>query len=754
METKIKVKFKYSLMFNEKNKYCVYQYQNLDTKERIVCVGYDLPSISVPYEFTVEEVQHKTYGLQYKVLTYEERISSDKESIIEYLTSGLIRGIGKATAGRIYDKFGDNTMSIFENDIEKLLSVKGISQKTYKKIKCSYEEAHISKDVMQLLYPFGFSAKNIFRICKVIKQDPVSKIEANPYILCDIKGITFQMADAMSAKYGINKEDYRRILAAIKEALKINNVTGSVGMTREDLIKQIKHISSVYNDIFIWKSIMSAIKNGQISYRKKKIDNKILQYFYLSSIMQAEDKLAEHICRVSSQECKKIDTSKLILYINECCRKSNLLLDESQMLAVVRVFNNGLTILTGGPGTGKTTITKIIIMVQEMIKATSKIELLSPTGRAARNMTEHTNRASNTIHHRYSLGVHDDNSEYQEEIDPIEADLIIVDEFSMVDLMLALKLFSGIKSARVVIVGDENQLPSVGLGAVLRDMIGSGVFNVSVLEYTHRQNEDSVISENAANMQKGITTLKEGNDFHSTYFNGAEYASMDIYQKMDIMEEKMVEEYAHDYDNPNISSVVCLVPYKKYSCGTISLNKKIQDRVNPLNGRDEVKGYNEMVFRQGDIVMHLTNEEDVLNGDIGKVVGIRYENHNAILIVDYGDINGPTDYEYTRENIEALVLAYAITIHKSQGSEYDSVITCMSSFHKSFKRRNMLYTAITRGKKKVSNYFDSPETVADAIRNNQLEERHTFLKYLLRERMQSTPAKPADIQYEQLRLKI
>ena len=743
------VKFTYALLHNEENEYCVYQYKDLDTRKKVTCIGYGLPNIQIPYEFEVEEVEHKIYGKQYKVISFEERVGSDKESIIEYLGSGLFRGIGKTTAQRIYDHFKQDTLEIMEHDIAQLIKVKGISSKTLKKIKSSYEENKVSKDVQQYLIPYGFTTKIITKIC-LNKKITLDDIKKNPYILCDYQGVTFYMVDSMRKTCGIDTKNPRRLEAVLYEALKRSNTTGSVGTTKQKLLQNMQKISMINDIPYLWKFVRYALVQDKISYKRKKQGEIEVLYFYLNYMCKAEESLANEIVRLMMKPCRKYNNLNEI--IMECCKESNIILDESQFAAVKNSFLYNLSIITGGPGTGKTTISKIIIMVQEKLKKSSNVELLAPTGRAARRMTECMDKLASTIHSRLQLGIHNDGIEsmYREDVEnPIECDLCIIDEFSMVDMMLALKLFQSVKQGRVVIVGDKDQLGSVRAGNVLKDMLESKVIPVSVLEYEHRQGDDSMICVNAHNILKGITTLKDGNDFHSDYIAQDSKSLPTNY--LQLIEDRIVAQYIKDFKDPTIKSIVCLSPYKEGTAGVYSLNRRIQELINPSNNRDEIKIPNDMVVRTNDIVMQLQNEDEVCNGDIGKITSIVREENKNFTYADFSEVGGPKDYEYSSDNINSMTLAYSMTVHKSQGGEYDSVISCMTKDHKMLLKRNILYTGITRGKKKVTNFFDTPETVAEAIKNDQSENRYTLLKYLLIEMLPALYKEvPKKEEYKQL----
>lgn len=743
------VEFIYALMHSEENGYCVYNYKNLDTRKKITCVGYNLPNIQIPYEFEVEEIHHKIYGTQYKVLSYVEKVGKDEKSIVTYLGSGLFRGIGKTTAQRIYDKFKDQTMDIFENDINQLLKVKGISNATLRKIKASYEENQASKETQQFLIPYGFSIKQIVKFGKVIQDDLLNKIKENPYILCKFQGVSFKMADNLREACGIDYKNKHRLEAALYEALKWSNIAGSVGTPQNILLNNMRKISMIGDQRFLWEYIKQAIAERKISYRKKMYNGKNILYFYLNHICEAEYALAEQIIRLAKTPCKQYKNLNEVIL--QCCDEAGIILDESQFAAVKNSFLYNLSIITGGPGTGKTTISNIIMMVQERLKKTSDIVLLAPTGRAARRMTECMNAPAFTMHSKMQLGIHQDDDvdkTYDDAAEPINCDLLIADEFSMVDMLLALKLFQNVERGRIVLVGDKDQLASVGPGNVLKDMLESGVIPVSILEYEHRQGKDSMICVNAHNMLKGITSLEDGEDFHIHYM--AQNTKDLPADYMQIIEDQMVKRYVELLHDDSIRSITCLSPYKENLAGVFSLNKRIQNAINPLYGIEEVKIQNDMTIRPNDIAMHLKNDGDVCNGDIGRVTFMTKENNRSTVYVDYSESGGPKSYEYTSDNINELTLAYAMTVHKAQGGEFDAVILCMTQNHKMLLKRNILYTSITRGKKIVESYFDTPQTVEKAILNVQSEERYTLLAFYLKEMMpkiQSTD----ESKYEQIK---
>ena len=467
-------------------------------------------------------------------------------------------------------------------------------------------------------------------------------------------------------------------------------------------------------------------KSGRISYKKLMIGDVVCQYFYLPQTQLAEESLARHILKNTRHKMDESIRAEKFLEsaVNE------IKFDDTQRSAIINAFKYSLSIITGGPGTGKTTILKKIVEINKKINEKQEVVLLAPTGKAARRISESTKMEARTIHSQFLIRPRDESSvdTYDAgDIEKLKDALVIIDEFSMVDMMLALLLFQNVENCRIVIVGDPDQLQSVGAGNVLKDMIDCGSIPVTRLIYEHRQKEGSKINDNANGMQRGLLEFEEGDDFKCSYIGENEDTLMD-------MEDRMVEAYLSYKNNPHISSVVCLCPYKKYQAGIYSVNNRLQDILNPLGNRLEVKGLQGMKFREGDPVMHVnTNTEQVSNGNVGVIVKIRKRDNELIVLVRY-DLGSKEELvEYGHNDMDQLCLAYAMTIHKSQGSEYDAVVTCLSSFHRAMIKRSIPYTAITRAKKSVTFFSDSKETIKRAILNNSTEDRNTLLSYLIRE---------------------
>lgn len=735
----IEVRFVYQVYQNEKNQYTVSKYRNQATGKSIVCTGTALPTFDIPYVFEVEEVNDKKYGKQYKVISYKEFVETSKNGIVAYLSCGLFKGIGAKTAELIYKEFGDKTLDVIHNDIDKLINVKGITKKKLDKIKDSYAKNLKYRDITEFLSPYGFTPKQIVKIADVIERMSflqgtiLDNLKRNPYLMCYAEGIGFNQAEILRIPCGIKQTDDYRIYAAARQAIKSNLLSGTVGVKPEDLIKEMLRLLRLPGkpeelNKFAYSKILNMIKYEKLSYRKVLINGNVVTYFYLPEYLKAETALAKHVSdKINASKRKnKIDNLDELIDKFSC----GIVLDESQREAIHSAFENKLSIITGGPGSGKTTIIKIISDIYGCLYPKNNQTFLAPTGRASRRITESTQNPAQTIHAKFELSVHDGDNEYTENRRYIEEGLVVVDEFSMVDMMLAELLFRSVSNeCQMVIVGDINQLMSVGAGAVLNDLIASGCIPVAKLRFSHRQANGSLIAENAELIVKGETDLFEGPDFVIN-----DYDLSNTEEMMLKIEDDMVKSVLKEIKKFGKENVVCLCPYKKHAGGVYSMNRRLQAELNPLTkGEKEIKLLNDMYAHEGDIVMHLKNSDDVLNGDIGVVKSVYVDGKDVCMICHYTDAEGNiAEVEYSKDNIEEVTLAYAMTVHKSQGSEYASVVTCLTDFHSVAKKRNLIYTAITRAKKNVK-VFCSRKALNEAILNNAVEERNTLLAYAIRE---------------------
>ena len=719
--------FVYTIFFSQTNGFSVSTFKEKKGKN-IKCVGSNLPSYkNIDYELTGSWEKDKRGEMQFKVDSFSEHVEKEKDSIITFLSSGAIKGIGKKTAERIFEMYGLESLDVLEHRPENLLRVRGITESKLKKIIESYSENHLPKDLIELLLPCGFTTKDVLKIYKKYRSDYMNTIIDDPYQLAEISGITFTLCDRLGRQLKIEGTDRRRLHCAVYESLKESFFCGKVGATPEELIKRVAEKTGFKDKDFIYRCIKLMAKSGLISYKKVLLAGKGVIYFYLNEIKEAETNLALEIVR----SIEKINLrNKALSLLN---KNNEITFDDTQKKAILDAFTYRISIITGGPGTGKTTITKKIAQIEKEISGEEPV-LLAPTGKAARRITESTGIPAYTIHSYLHLRVSQD-EEYAENYDEdeiIENRLVIIDEFSMVDMKLALTLFEHMKNCRIVIIGDPNQLQSVGAGNVLLDMIDCGKLPVTKLVYEHRQGEGSTINKNSNAMQNGATEFENADDFYCEYISGD--GSDDTLKKI---EDKAVREYLKYLKTPGINSVLCLCPYRNYTAGMFSINKRLQDEINPLKpGSIEFNGHHGMVFRIGDPIMHVEkNLEEVSNGNTGIVKDIKKVDNELTLFAEYDLGTNIVNVEYTASNIDQLSLAYAITVHKSQGSEYDAIVTLLSSFHKTMIKRRIPYTAITRAKKSVSIIIDKPETLKSAIQNNSTDERNTLLGYLIREQL-------------------
>ncbi len=730
--------FKYQIFFAANNGFTVSTFKKKHGKN-IKCIGNNLPQYkNIDYELTGIWETGKTGEEQFKVESFSEHVEKEKDSIIAFLSSGAIKGIGKKTAERIFDMYGLDTLEIIEKTPENLLRVCGITAAKLDQIVNSYSQNHMPQDLVSILMPNGFSTQNILKIYRLYKSSYKEKIEDNPYSMCDIGGITFTMCDRVARKLGFGERDGRRTQCAIKEALKELFFSGKVGATKEEIVKRTAYITG--NDFYelYGKELLYMTKIGLLSYKKVMIEDKAVTYFYKTEVKNAEEKLATEIKRSLGINDKSIEAEDIL------SRDKSIVFDNTQKEAIINAFRYKLSIITGGPGTGKTTITKKIAQINKALCKEYPI-FLAPTGKAARRISESTGLEAYTIHSYLNLRpVGEEDVSYDDDKDiVIEDKCVIIDEFSMVDMMLAKLLFEHMKNCRIIIVGDPDQLQSVGAGNVLHDMIDSHVIPTTKLIYEHRQSDGSTIKENANGMQKGIEDFKCAKDFISEYIR-----KDNLEDTMQSIEDRMVEEYLRYTKSFDYNSVICLCPYKNYAAGVYSLNTRLQDIINPTyKGCVEFKGVHDMVFRVGDPVMHVEkNTDEVSNGNTGIVRSIKKIDNELTLTAEFDLGKEVAMVDYTAQNISQLILAYAMTVHKSQGSEYDAVVTCLSKAHRMMLKRRIPYTAITRAKKSVSIIMDENETLKKAITNDSLEGRNTLLAYYLKQgketvRKEVVPAK-------------
>ena len=713
------VKFKYRVYYDESSGYSVCQYRDIESGKKVTCVGTNLPTIkSISYDFVTEEFSTAKYGKSCRVISWEEYVNKTEEDIVAYLSCGMFRGISKKVAQSIYAAFGEDTISVLDNDIDKLISVPGIGKKTLEKIKKSYIEKRASREIAAKLIKYGISINAINRIYETYKSDALRLIEEEPYELCSIRGITFLMAD-MIAKDNLFKEDsYERVKAASNYVLTEDMMYGNVCMPKKDYaikLLRVLNTSKITKDNIL-DFVLRMIKDGTVRYNKRVTSEGKREYFYYPLTYRTERDIAVRIKTLLSQ--KKRIASDIDKLIDKYA--GSIALDETQREAVRVGVTEPIFVITGGPGTGKTTILKLIAQINEELNSGNDNNVfLSPTGRAARRITESTGFPAKTIHSALGLGIVDD-ERFADEKGFHEECLkdvnVIVDEASMIDLWTMSGLLRNIKDSTLGLVGDIDQLPSVRCGSILRDLIQCGVIPCVQLDTIHRQSADALnICENAQNIKNGRHVLNTGDDFHIIEAESLEKAEDEL------IGAALQQIYLYGLENVKV-----LCPFKKGSCGVYRVNTILQNVLNPSKGETELKIPNDMVLRAGDPVMQLKNIEDVANGDVGYVLEITSD---EVKVLFTGENPVSVDYSYMDAK-EQLTLAYATTVHKSQGSEFDSVVLCLTPKHGLMKKRNILYTGITRGKHQVT-LIGTYEAFYESIDNNMIEDRHSMFAELI-----------------------
>lgn len=706
---------------------CIASYELQEQEEEnAVVTGLMLPTLkNVTYIFEGTWVNHPKYGKQFKAESYTESVEGN-ENIIQYLSSGLIKGIGRKTAEKIVKKYGEHTLEYLDADIECLLSVKGISKKSIEKIKASYGLARAAQEVVLTLSKSGISPKLAMKAYDTFKEETPYIINNQPYKLCFVNGITFLTADAIGKKKNIPgyETDYERFKVCAKyvlygnESNEFKNIignrtAGSIAMDKDDFGKvmlTLLYINSI-DGKFICDNTIQMLKEGELS--KGVIESGKL-HLMNPGMYRVEMTTAEHIKRIFSYEDNV--TADIDVLIQEAELLQGFSLGEEQRNAVKCSFINPVSLIIGPPGSGKTTILKTIIDVNEKAYHHDVI-FLAPSGKAASRIKETTNHSATTVHSGLQIGTEIINDVGPEET-KFDNCIVIVDELSMLDARTAYRLFSSIGTGcRVILCGDDEQLQSVGAGAVLRDLIDSGVIPTTILNTVYRQAKGGEIYENCYKMRKGDYNLNYGEQFRFT----------EISDTMEL-EDEMIKLYLKKIKEYGIENVMLTVPFKQHNAGVNQLNERIQNILCPAReGEIEFK-YGNLLFRNGDVIMQLKNdmENEVMNGDMGAVTNITKIDDEVTMTATFNNCQKI----YTKDNADEITLAYAYTIHKAQGSEAKCVITCVHAMHSIMLKRNVFYTAVTRAREEV-NILGQKDALKKAISTEDKSKRNTLLKHFL-----------------------
>jgi len=673
---------------------------------QIKAVGYCLPlSTKIKYDMKGKWSKSSKHGLQFEVETYDEVVEPTKEGIIAYLSSGQITGVGPALATKIYETFGNRALTILDEEPEQLLKISGISQKKLERIRDSYLANRGARDVVAFLTPHGITANRAVKLYLEYGNKTMDIVTNHPYKLCELAGVGFLTADRIAKSMGVSEISVERVDAAILYVLTDAETKGHLCMEKHALIKaclKLLNTSRLTEEMVVARA-------GKLMHDKDLVCYE--EFAYRKRTALAETTLALLVKRQFNSDHGMV-YDDLDEELDEEERKLKLKFAPQQREAVKMALTNGLSIITGGPGTGKTLIQKAILDIYSKNHPANNIACCAPTGRAARRMEQSTGRMSMTVHKLLGLFAGDDG--FYDSANEIDANLILVDEVSMLDIYLAKMLFESVmKGAQLILIGDADQLPSVGPGAVLSELIASEKVPVVRLDKVFRQTSGSRIATNAKLIRHGNLNLEYGEDFQFI-------DSPDMEESAEII----VRTYMEEIQKYGVDNVALLTPYRqKTETGVNALNALLQDEINPKQfGKMEVP-IGKRVFRVGDKVMQTKNHEDVNNGDIGYIERITYVGKEPTVEIDFGD-GRIKNYDGT--DMQMLDLGYASTVHKSQGSEYASVIMNIQCAHSIMLTRPLIYTAITRGKQKVI-IVGERKAQCIAIKRTDTEKRGTCL---------------------------
>ena len=697
----------------------------------VVCTGY-FSDIAEGDQIIAEGsfVEHKQYGIQFTVASYEIKEPETSVAMEKYLGSGIIKGVGPALSAKIVKKFGDETFNIIEREPERLAEIKGITEKKAIEIGSQFEEKKEFRNAMIFLNQYGVSNALAMKIYKEYGIKVMKIVRENPYRLADdIAGVGFKTADEIALRMGFSPESSMRMKAGISFALSMAASNGHTYLLYEDLYEESKRLLGISeaefeNDIYeltIERKIVLKEVKGE-----RRVYNNNLYYMELTVARKLLDLNAK------SENNYKVMEAK----VKEVEAKTGIKLGDLQRKAVYEAVESGLVIITGGPGTGKTTTINAIIKLFEM--QNMEILLAAPTGRAAKRMTETTGMEAQTIHRLLELNGNPEEGGSmrfeRNELNPLEADVIIIDEMSMVDIYLMYSLLKAVTvGTRLILVGDVNQLPSVGPGKVLKDIISSEKFNVVRLSEIFRQAAESDIITNAHKINAGQSIRLDNKS--KDFFMLSMSSSIQIQRAL----VSLIAEKLPPYVNATKYDIQVLTPSRKGELGVENLNKILQQYINPPSTDKRERQWGEVIFRENDKVMQIKNDyqiewkivtkkgltikegSGVFNGDCGIIREINEFAGTVTVEFDEGKL-----VEYTGATLEELELAYAITIHKSQGSEYPAVIIPLLNAPKPLLNRNLLYTAVTRARKCVT-IVGSENSVNEMIQNESEMKRNSGL---------------------------
>lgn len=723
-EDKISGKIENVVYSNEKNGYTVIEisdeYENLITAVGIIPMAFEGEEVTLFGRWTY----HKEFGRQFAFDSFEKHLPKGVEGILQYLSSRTIKGVGPVTAVKIVNRFGLDTFDVIENHPEWLADIPGITYKKAAQISESFREQADIRSVMMLCKDY-IGTSEVVKTYKRLGAGATGLIEKNPYILCESElGISFEKADALARSLGSDMESEARVLSAFNYILTSQGVNnGHTCLPKEMLLSEASRLLELSEEMLL-ERLTGLIADGKIS---------MLHIEDTDYIMTAE--VDEDECLIADGVVKLMRGASVFFgedisaLIEKAELEQGITFARAQREALASILNSGLLILTGGPGTGKTTVIKAIISIFKSLGL--KCALAAPTGRAAKRMSEATGREAKTIHRLLEMerGIEGEFHFTRNKRNPISEDVLIVDEASMLDLSLTAALFRALKrGARLILIGDADQLPSVGCGNVLFDLIDSGVVPTVRLYEIFRQEKDSLIISNAHRINNGeppVLSATNADFFFVRRENEAEIAE----SIATLITERLPKSYGAGIKD----KIQVITPSKKGAGGVEVLNEVLQARLNPKTRYKTEKQFRSTVFREGDKVMQVVNNYDVewekngkvgtglFNGDIGRIEKINLRDETVKILFD------DRYATYSFDMLEEIELAYAITVHKSQGSEYPVVIIPMYSCPPMLRTRNLFYTAVTRARSMVL-LVGRAEIPYKMVENNRIAKRFTTLK--------------------------
>ncbi len=743
-----------SIIFrNESNAYTVAEFE-VDS-EIYTIVGY-MPFISEGdcLKIIGQTIEHKEYGTQIQVKKFEKLMPLTLKSLEKYLASGNIKGVGEKLANKIITTFGDETINIFKLEPHKLANIRGITREKAIEISTQFIENWEIWQIVGFLEKIGISTEYTKKVYDVLGNNTIEQIEQNPYILIDIvRGVDFVQIDKMALKLGIDNTNEKRIKSGIKYGLIKSTLNGHSCVEKEELIRDVMTLLHISKELVEENLISLNVKNEIVIEQRKEIKNtkeeikeKLLnEYVYISTYYLTEKEIANRL-----KLLKNAKNTKHIKNIGKDIKKINKNLDielsEKQKEAVELVNENNVVIITGGPGTGKTTIIKTIIEIYE--QKDKKVVLAAPTGRAAKRMTETTGKEASTLHRLLEIGKIDEDNLFKENTNyqgaPIDGDIIIIDEVSMVDMFLISYLLKGIyQGSKLILVGDKDQLASVGPGSILKDLIESKEIPTIHLNKIFRQAAKSKIILNAHNVNNGekLILKAKGNEeeLKEDFFFIKQTAQKNMIEEIISLCTGRLKKFGN-YDF--FENIQVLSPTKKGLLGTRELNKELQAKLNPYSDNKLERQAMGVIYRIGDRVMQIKNNYDiywekelkgkvshgtgVFNGEFGTITNI-YENEKQLEIIF--DDKKIAIYEFSE--LDQIEHSYVVTIHKAQGSEFDVVILAVPQSAPMLLTRNLLYTGITRAKKLLI-LVGNDKVLEYMIQNVDSKKRNTGLEYKMK----------------------